>query len=1432
LLLVSKKFTALLFIVLTICLACSKQESSSIQDGEIRNQQEIDRLEACSAVNFTRGVLLHQNVILLFKCTKWDLEFPSLNQSIKKVPSLSWDHFMAPIDKEFVENLTRRERVFSNIRELDAKNGLDDLSRVLVALNETNFFDALNALLSCAENPGLEICVGRDKIPTKSSLMNIIRIVDSNPKEILKGSNLIKFLTSSISGNEEKLRAEISKFITSPVFIDLRLRLFDAIAEKARMGLQDEDRVFLSKVLLTGSSDQALPWIYKWLNDSQMTREKFKALLEFPVLGNPNLVQEYKGLKLAYDDNFNCTVRSGNLNDLLAFDFKSHLKDHVSILTNRDYKGYYDYVSSLLVGLKTSVELCNELDQNKYGFSFVKMMANQASFLGERKYYDLFKFILSNSTVKGDQDNSFAENLYFFDLVAGNVFSNTNLVNDIVIKKTRELYPLTYDILKKVPVDAYLDLGELSRAILSKSNDSRFKGVSDFWNFFTPVEKNFVFNFVDRHFEGDTQYSLLFDFYSKFLDDFAEVQPVFKEKWSSSESTEEMSYIALQDLFKNLAGKETLKDFKKFFGRDQILKVLEVISNGNNLKLRAKEELDYRKTDLYIARMRTDKYQFEVTYNPKDAGIYNAQELIDCMKVYSDIENGFYVLVRKLPSVCSKVSNENIAFRVFGWLNQIEDSYKTFKPASNSADSLLSDKGLLSPYMLNSLIGTSKILDSILGDIDSVLPTKNGIRYIGLASRYHLIEQNALSLLDKNFKIINQWMTVVPQKNVLHRNAMLKEFTRESNFKYTNEVMSNLSSLLSQYGDWIKTGGWDRATNRNLGNYDPSQECEKVINKFVAPFPCPSKEIVKRHTNNILKYLTASWEPGVPSAISQLLTSVKPGEGINIPLGTNKTQKYRLTLKETMKYLYDTSDKTLKSNVNRQSTYYVNDSNYYSNEILTTLERVEVVIRDVRFGNNYLGTAFLNAITHSDDYNGEASARKKLMSQCIKIPVVRCARAMSDNDLRMANNALVAFDSLLDVNNGRGLDPKLNYGNFLKTFEQTLVASSAKAAQEVQLLPLSDDLLLKHNGRLLSDMTMMTMWSNTARVIRDRVGRTREEFDKFIESEAFNRVDKSLLLGFDLNYAAPSAEKLLKKLQTIPAGEKQNVLDSTIDWVSTLNYNQTRLVEDTVAKLLVVGSYLGSPEVVFGKPVAGNNRFIRYRENNLYQLFLALEKIIDYYPTLKNYMPDDMKIIDAFKPLNNALVFLTDSLATTKDPEKNTAYLVLNDVFNVLQVFMFNELPDPSIINIKAKLAPAGLELLLGFMNNPKNVNQSYSLLRDNYRYLDFLHQNKGSWFKAVSTNLKRIVESNRVDLTPFRDYLAFTSKNASCSARQSCIENYQFDELASLLKYLGESTKSGETRLAVAVKTILVENFDQLQSMIDDLLPSLKIKEVRVPLR
>jgi hypothetical protein len=90
--------------------SCQKQKSPNIENNEFRGSREMARLQACSNVNFNKGVLLYKNALDLFVCSRWDEQFPSMYQSMKKVSAASWDHVMGPLDESFISNQERRDR--------------------------------------------------------------------------------------------------------------------------------------------------------------------------------------------------------------------------------------------------------------------------------------------------------------------------------------------------------------------------------------------------------------------------------------------------------------------------------------------------------------------------------------------------------------------------------------------------------------------------------------------------------------------------------------------------------------------------------------------------------------------------------------------------------------------------------------------------------------------------------------------------------------------------------------------------------------------------------------------------------------------------------------------------------------------------------------------------------------------------------------------------------------------------------------------------------------------------------------------------------------------------------------------------------------------------------------------------------------------------
>src|SRR5690606_28074017 len=113
--------------------------------------------------------------------------------------------------------------------------------------------------------------------------------------------------------------------------------------------------------------------------------------------------------------------------------------------------------------------------------------------------------------------------------------------------------------------------------------DSVWPAISKIWFFFSPDEKNFIFNYVDRHFEEGTNYKALFTYY---LDLYSIFMPHFDQLVSDwrDNGQDVKNFDGLKELAYRFHGEDALNEFKKFFSRNHILKVIELfVSNGEFL---------------------------------------------------------------------------------------------------------------------------------------------------------------------------------------------------------------------------------------------------------------------------------------------------------------------------------------------------------------------------------------------------------------------------------------------------------------------------------------------------------------------------------------------------------------------------------------------------------------------------------------------------------------------------------------------------------------------------------------------------------------------------------------------------------------------------------------------------------------------------------
>lgn len=1410
---------SIIFLVVTVSFfltSCSKQDASGVKDSIYTGSQEMSRLEACTRVNFAVKVLEHQNLIWMFDCLQWNKEFPEMYKSLKQTSAQSWNHVFLPIDQEFITNQTRRDRFFKQIKVLDSKGSLDDLGNVIVALNETNYFDSLNLMFQCADNPNQAECQKRKgRLITQDELKNILDILKLNPALVSNFSQILKNFNAIANSRQGQIRDEVRKFNNTDSFRSARIELLDGFADKALGGLNQDDREFISKFLMSKNRADDSNWVHSWLNSPDLTNEKFKNLLVYPLITNPELIQEVNAIKYFYNNGMVCTYKEDQkVNDVISFDFTNYTKNYVEVLKTKSFQDFFDFTATSLTGMKMASEACQQVSKNQFNVNFLVALNKLSKLLNEKKFYELFKYALwmtRGMTNEAKVTSKFENDQYLLNFLTTSLFQGMLNVNASVYKNNEAFYPLAFSIAKELDPKSYERLGRILLEVLRKDNDHIGQGIARFWNFYNFEEKNFLFRFVDRHFDQETNFVDLFEFYATLLDEYEAVQPVLFESYAKDDVKKEMSYMALAEITSHLDGAAIQGDFKRFFTRDHMLKILQILSSGMDIPRDAQERLEKRNTQHYYILADQNDYYYDV--KPDYSQSPTHQELLECLDIVSKTEKGFYQLVLEYPEQCKKSAADTFSVKLFGWIHDVNADYKDVNSKNGN---LFDNKGIVSPRMISGTLAVAKIIDETVGSNDQ----KGGLSYLMTSLKEHLYTNGLEALVLNGMTVFSEFMGEAGDQNEIYRNALIRLFTKEANFTASRSFFQDVSGLFDRYVTWVQ--------NKELEKYNQAREdkivykkefaCESVMNTFIYTHSCPDKELVKKHLKNIFKLMTNIYEKPQKSGIHHLVKSMRADTGIKIPYQSANQKTHVVSLGETFRYLYDTTDRSMK--VNNIETYYQNKDWKEKRISMTTLERVEIVIRDVKFKNNYLGAGFLNGIVRAPSYDDEVKYRKDLMEKCIKIPKVRCFRKMTDDEKRQADNALISFDSLLDVNNGRGLEPRLKYGAYLQAFEQTLVASSAWEAQEVKLLPLKDELLQFHNGRVLGEMTMINLWSNTGRLVRDRLGRKREDFERFMATD-MKRVDDAILRGFDLNEAGDIGNRLIKKLIN-PDASGKIPMDQMIDWASGLNYDETRVAQEVLGRFLLLSSYLGSPKEVFGVE-SKNQRFNSYADNNLYEVLKMSEILVNNFQTLLNALPGNYRLVDALDVMNNALIFINAELKKSNNPEENIAYRVVNETFNILQALIFDEHSERAWY-LAGDTKVKGLDLFTSFIIKPENVIKLYELTKANYDYISRLHDNNAESLRALSKELGKLVKKNELNFSSFQDYLSFTTNREVClSANGDCEANSHYDELMKIVDYL--LIKEGnQYKLQKMNQKIFVENFDQVNKLFDELIPAIKV--------
>ncbi len=1414
--------------------SCTKQEAPSVHPDIPRSAEELQRIQSCGSVNFIKNFFTHQNVRDLFKCLGWNKSFTAMFNSVESVDEGNWNHLFTPTGREFFDNRVRRDRIFKYVKTLDAKSGLDDLGRVVTALNETNFYDSLDVLFKCADMPSLEVCKNRKPhLMKKNEIKNLFKFMLIDSDLYGHAANSLRSTVGAIGDQSNELRNEINKFYKTTEFTKLRLSLMTRLLNTVNRGISNEERAFMAKIFFTVTKEDGKPWLHRWFTNDKLSDENFNRLFSYPVSVNPDFIKDALALKNAFKQNLVCRSERGD--KYIEIDVKKHLETFLDRLSRSSFEEFQKFALQNTATLTAARSFCPILEKFKsrityidgdrdvseeYTLRFIDVIASLADFLGEETNFDLVRIIATAS--RGESPSKI---LYVLDFLSGETFQAFNELNKVILKESDGFYPLVLKIIKNVNEDIYSQIGAIVLTIMDEANEDRFKALASIWNFWTQEERNFLFRFIDRHLDDETNYVALFEFYADLLSEFPGIVDSITKELSGSEEALEKTYVALEDIISKLRGAEVLADFKKFFSRDQIIRTIEVISRGVLIDTPdlAAFRVDY--VDDYVVQARTVPFDFRW----QNTGV-PVESIVQCIKEMSDPEENFYSLIRDLPVPCRRSKNHEITIRMFTWLDKIDKEYHSTNTRGNESKGLFDELGILSPAMMGTGVTLMKFIQDEFGG------AKDGFDYLVGKSKKYLFDLKIEIIGKKGFihqieDMLQQWNrfnALTENSGRLHRSFIIKEFALETEWKNKKKLVSMLTDVMDDYQEWIDSGKPAKVLEIKKETQPAQYKCENYQNLKIGNNPCPDREYVYKGMKNLLELLTRYNGDKRPTGIGQLVRSSIAGQGLRIPYDRDEQTLKRMTLKETMEMMYRLTDKSIEINT-RKYPYYpegvrpnkVEPEDYL--QPMTTMERIEVTIRDVRFDMNYLGAHYQNAVARSIDYNKTVKGKGSLFRKCLGLRF--CGKFFSRDQYRMAVNAIETYDGLLDANLHFG------YADYMKGLLSIVVGSSSKIAskdatvrmrvgtKEVVVPYIQTKKQLKeHNGGILTELAMLSAFSNGGRILRDRVGRTQEDFDIFLNSKGLNLLNEKILEGFEKEGGEKAAIELIKKVLEVKTPEGRHIHQDVVDFLAELSYPDLKFVERTISDMLVVFSYVGIPPWV-PKDKSENPEFKRYNDSNYYDLFKNISRMIDLYPSIKSKFPvrkdgSEIKMIDVFKGIASPLRFFREKL----EREDSKYYIVLNEFFLGMSKLLFD--PEPTKNQI-------GIDLMLTFFSNPEEIGELLSNVRGLYALLDVMHEGnqKGS-FSEMAGNIRKLNKTDKLNFEGLREYINHTTREENCfqgdGISRVCSNNAHYDEFAKLNSYVLIRDMEGKTNLFKAADTLLIEEAENLSKLVKDFSPYL----------
>lgn len=1093
------------------------------------------RLDACTEMNLFTNLLDAKNLVAAFDCTEWDKQFPVIRSQLSQFNRENWNNILLPISKYALNDREILRKNIAVTQVLEEQGGLEDFGRVMDALSDNNFYDGMNELFQCANG---EACT-REQAPSKEEIIDAFGVLEVLREQASQLQVVFVNAIAAMNVLSSSFQEEVSRVLSAPEFISKRIEFLDLVIKYITEPKNEFERRLLPALLSVDEGKGNS--IFDWINSNEFNSQLLKELVDFEI-NHPLAIKDLRSVAQLRDQSLKCDrgSRAG-----FFIDIDQHLLLLLTKMSTLETHEFESYLADDLAAHQVAMQACEEfkslaveIDGEPHSLDVVRMKKSMINFLRIPGVMNLSK-VIARRTIDAANGNKSELGEFLAKQMSENYIGASADWLRIINAKSPKLFDEYVNYIKSLPKDVYTEATSLVDFLISKKLDRARPALSKIWFFFKPIEKNFIFNYIDRHFSPETNYKALFAYY---LDIFTIYRPIFPNiiaAWCDN-GMDHKNFAGLKELAERFHGADALAELRRFFSRTHILKVIELFINGERLTAWAQSV----RASIPSAHINEHKFMFD------------SSSEVSTFQCLDELATGnIEQIIANFPATCRPMRGQ-----VF--LDKL-------RLIANLAADFILDHGF------NAFKGSGLLNQRIIQDL--IIYNKKNMDAL---NRHNIKLADHLLWLKKQVEK-DQLRNIVESAD-----GFLKSMPDSEQERVKRKIQTSVASILldqdlmkgvlhesKSFSSWMRNNFWKDILTKKYPSIDLARNCKNELNQNIGGKPCPAKEEFKSFVQNFT-HLLARKNNDSPLAIRQFLIAMDPQAGLPIPFKSRNPKNKVLSIRESLEMFWDLSEPTIPLN-QKQITYESKDGK--TQETVTTMERIEVVIRDVAFDANYLGAHYKNSVAKSNDYLKVVNAKYGMFKFCVKAGF--CGKFMNRAERKMARNAIETFPSLIDVQ----MDG-LEYGDYMKALIGSVVSSSSSASQISSIVKFKRNgdgfnipwiqtkrQLQKHNGVILSELSSVGAFSNMARWTRDRFGREGEEvFKAFLETPKINYISKHLL---EKSSASTKDEVVVKMLNAL--NENSELIVSDVwEFIQGLSYEDLRRAEDVVGDLLVIASAL------------------------------------------------------------------------------------------------------------------------------------------------------------------------------------------------------------------------------------------------------------------